>query len=148
MILNLFQKNFKTRWGAKSCSAATKYGLFENHANKKNKNHLDCQSNHDHCKGCEQAPVWIAQQASNRDDAKIDTGYHQKDRVLIREFRGMPFEKAKLPEIIEDRLQVGSIHDEALKDECASKFKKMIIRYGLASALDSPVACVDRPNRF
>jgi hypothetical protein len=109
---------------------------------------LDRQANHDHCKGCEQAPVWIAQQASNRDDAKIDTGYHQKDRVLIREFRGMPFEKAKLPEIIEDRLQVGSIHDEALKDECASKFKKMIIRYGLASALDSPVACVDRPNRF
>jgi hypothetical protein len=60
----------------------------------------------------------------------------------------MAFEKAKLPEIIEDRLQVGSIHDEALKEECASKSKKMIIRHSLALPLDSPIACVDRPNSF
>jgi hypothetical protein len=77
---------------------------------------LDRQANHDHCKGCEQAPVWIAQRASKGDDAKINAGYHKQDRVLIREFRGMAFEQAKLPEIIKDRLQVGSIHDETLKE--------------------------------
>ena len=56
--------------------------------------------------------LWIAQRAGKGDDAKINAGYDKQDRVLIREFRGMAFEEAKLPEIIKDRLQVGSIHDE------------------------------------
>ena len=109
---------------------------------------MDRQSDHNHGKGCEQVPAWIAQQAGKGNDAKINAGYDKKYRVLIREFRGMAFEEAKLPEIIKDRLQVGSIHDESVKEECASKSKKMIIQRCLALLLYPPIAGVDGPDRF